>query len=148
MHFHHPAPLWAETVTSRLQLLARRSSGCSADRSKWKSCPTKRDKYTFPLLLLTLVFPTVLKPSYCSNASSEEMTDHIKRLAFALTGEIVPAFKGEGDALAFTSGVESLLVCLLAVASLFFKKKSKKNSVMLIFLAISEPTLTYFHQML
>lgn len=136
-------------MTSRLRLLARRSSSCSADRSKLKSCPTNRDKYTFPLLSLTLVFPTLLKPSYCSNASSEEMTDHIKRLTFALTGEIVPAFKGKGDVLAFTSRVES---CLCAFwkwpQRLHVQMKLCHASYLFIFLAISESTWPDLHQML
>lgn len=108
----HPGPFVADTVTlCLLQHASRRHKvmSWSADRSKWKSCPTNRDKYTFPLYSFTLVFPTLLKPSCCSKASSEEMTDHIKKLAVILTGELVPTFSTEEEVLAFISGVVSCL---------------------------------------
>lgn len=66
-------------------------AGLKTDQSE-KSCPTNRDKYTLPLFSFTLLFPTLLKPPCCSQASSEEMSDHIKNTAVALTGELAPAF--------------------------------------------------------
>lgn len=87
----HTRPLAADTVTLWLLLPARQSRSWSADRSKWESCPTNGDKYTLPLFPFTLVFPTLLEPPRCRKASSEEMTDHIKRLAVALTGALACA---------------------------------------------------------
>ena len=99
-----------DTATLWLLLPARQSRSWCADRSKWESCPTNRDKYTLPLFPFTLVFPTLLEPPCCSEASSEETTDHIKRLAVALTGALAPSFGRERDALAFIRG--SQVVCV------------------------------------
>lgn len=114
---YHAGPFVANTLTLWLLLPTRRSRSWSADRSKWESCPTNRDKYTLPLLSFTLVFPTLLEPPCCSKASSEEMTDHIKRLAVALTGGLAPAFRREGDALAFIMGLQVICVSFAGVGS-------------------------------
>lgn len=114
---HRARPFVADTVTLWLLLPAWRSRSWSADRSKWESCPTNRDKYTLPLFPFTLVFPTLLEPPCCSKASSEEMTDHIKRLAVALTGVLAPAFRREGDALTFIRGLRVICVSFANVGS-------------------------------
>lgn len=105
----HAGPFVPDIVTLRLLLLARRSRSRCADRSKWKLCPTNRDKYTLPLLCFTLVFPTLLKPLCLSRANSEEMTDHIKRLVVALTGVFAPVSRRERDVLALIRELVSYL---------------------------------------
>lgn len=114
---HHTRPFVADTVTLWLLLPTTRSRSWSADRSKWESCPTNRDKYTLPLFPFTLVFPTLLEPPCCSKASSEEMTDHIKRLSIALTGGLAPAFRRGGDALTFIRGLQVVCVSFANVGS-------------------------------
>lgn len=144
---HHAKPFVADTVTLWLLLPTRRSRSWSADRSKWESCPTNRDKYTLPLFSFTLVFPTLLEPPCCSKASSEEMTDHIKRLAVALTGVLAPAFRRE-ETLSHSSGGCKLFVCLLQMLAEAAAQHIQIKMVSHSFWTMHDLHRPYSHQML